>query len=67
METHEGSDIQYNSSYKVCLHDGAPFGVVAWQAINRVRRGEELLGAMKLKMTLVDFGKDAKSSIAVAE
>jgi hypothetical protein len=63
-EKHEGSDIQYNSSYTIYLHPKAPFGVAAWQTVNRVRRGEELLGTRKLQMTLIDFGKDAKSCIS---
>ncbi len=63
-EKHEGSDIQYHSSYTIYRHDQAPFGVAAWQAVNRVQRSDELLGTMKLHVTLIDFGKDAKSSIA---
>ncbi len=63
-EKHEGSDIEYLSSYTIYLQETAPFGVAAWQTMNRVRRGDELLGTMKLQMTLIDLGKDAKSCIA---
>jgi hypothetical protein len=66
-EKHEGSDIRYNSSYTIFRDDKAPFGVAAWQDVNRVLRGDELLGTKKLQMTLIDFGKDAKSCIAEAQ
>ncbi len=66
-EKRDGSDIEYFSSYTICLHDKAPFGVAAWQAVNRVRRADELLGTMKLQATLIDFGQGAKSCIASQE
>ncbi len=64
IEKYDGSDIQYQSSYVVYLHEQAPFGVAAWQTVNRVRRGERLLGTRRLLARLADFGKGARTCIA---
>lgn len=66
-EKQDGSDIEYRSSYTVYLHTAAPFGVAAWQAVNRVYRGGALVGATRLNMTLADHGEGAQSSISIEQ
>lgn len=63
-EKQDGSDIEYRSSYTVCLHPGAPYGVAAWRAVNRVYRGGDLVGATRLTMTLAEHGTGARSTIS---
>ncbi len=66
-DTLPGSDIEYGSSYAICLHEDAPFGVTAWQATNRVHRRGELLGSTQLTLTLIESGEGAESRISTED
>lgn len=66
-EARPGGKIKYESTYVICLHPQAPFGVAAWHATNRVYRKGEAVGGIRLDLTLVDFGDGAKTSLPLEQ
>lgn len=60
-EANEASNIVYESSYVIRLHDKSPCGVVSWQASNVVSRDGRTLQKTTVAMILSDCGTDAKS------
>jgi hypothetical protein len=63
QEHSKNREVLRHSKFLIRLNNDVPFGVVTWRAEMKFEQDEKLLTTLTTIVKLLDFGKDAKSSI----